>query len=157
MTKLPFEPRKPILLGSFVLVAIVTVAVFVPTLSAHISVMNAVSIDATPTEYAVSDDGETLVVTVRVDNPTRSAFTASYGQLYAEIDGEEVTELSTVEETTVSSGGSVRVTVDLDIEDGYGDRVADAVESGRLTVYGTLDGTIQDAQVRVEVVEGDDG
>ncbi|WP_135826937.1 hypothetical protein [Halorussus ruber] len=153
-----FSPRKPVTLGSFLVVALVAVALFVPSFSAHVAVMNAVSIDGTPTDYAVSDDGDHVVVDIRVHNPTRSAFTARYGDLYGKIDGEQVTGFGMdVEETTIPSGESGVVTARISIEDGEREAVADAVESGRLHVSGVLEGTIQDKQVEIDVTEDDDG
>lgn len=151
------RPRKPLTLGSFLLVALAAMVLFVPTFSAHLAVMNAVSIDATVSEVAVSEDGEDLLLSIRVHNPTRSAFTASYGLISGSVDGERVTELGIeVEETTIPSGETKSVPVRVGIEDGYGEEIADAVESGRLDVTGNLEGSIQDAQVEVEVTEGED-
>lgn len=153
------RPRKPITLGTFLLVAGVTVALFVPTLSAHIAVMNTVSIDATPTDYSVTDDGETLVVELQVENPTRADFTASYGTLYGQVGGQQVTSLVTeVEETTVPSGETRTVTVRVGIEEDHRKLAADAVESDRLAVTGQLRGTIENERVEIEIdAEGDDG
>lgn len=153
-----FSLRKPITTGSFLVVALVAAALFVPTFSAHVAVMNTVSIDATPTDYAVSDDGDHVVVQIRVDNPTRSAFTARYADLYGKIDGERVTGFGMeVEETTIRAGETGTVTARVSIEEGQRQRVADAVESGELGVSGLLQGTIRDEQVEIEVTEGQDG
>jgi hypothetical protein len=153
-----FAPRKPITLGSFLLVALVAVALFVPSFSAHVAVMNAVSIDATPTDYAVSDDGDHVVVEIRVQNPTRSAFTARYGDLYGKIDGEQVTGFGIeVEETAIPSGETGTVTARISIEEDEREAVADAVKSGRLHVSGILEGQIRNKQVEVDVTEDDDG
>lgn len=153
-----FSPRKPITMGSFLLVALVAAALFVPTLSAHIAVMNTVSIDATPTDYAVSDDGDYVVVQIQIQNPTRSEFTARYGDLYGKVEGERVTGFGMeVEETTVPSGETRTVTARISIEEGRRDEVADAVESGQLHVSGLLQGMIKDEDVEIEVTEGKDG
>lgn len=153
-----FAPRKPVTTGSFLLVALVAVVLFVPTFSAHVAVMNTVSIDATPTDYAVSDDGDWVVVEIHVENPTRSGFTASYADLYGKVDGERVTGFgSEVGETTVPSGETGTVTARVSIADGEREAVASAVESGRLRVSGLLEGTIRNEQVEIDVTEGDDG
>lgn len=155
----PLWPRKPVTVGTFLVIAVVAVALFVPTLSAHLAAMNTVSIDATPTDYAVSDDGETLLVEIRVDNPTRAAFTASYGNLYGKVGDRQVTSLVTdVEETTIPSGETETVVARIGIEDDNRETVAEAVEAGTIAVTGQLEGTIQNARVEIEVTtEGDDG
>jgi hypothetical protein len=154
----PFRPRKPFVLGSFLLVALVAVGLFVPTFAGHTAVMNKVSIDATTTDYHVADDGETLVVQVRVRNPTGSAFTARYASLYGNVDGKQLTSLGVeIRETTVPAGETKTVTAHVGIKDGYSEEVADAVESGTLRVTGQLRGSIQDAEVQIDVTEGDDG
>lgn len=151
------RPRKPLTTGSFLVVLVAGAALFAPTMSAHIAVMNAVNIDATPTDYALSDDGDAVVVEIRVHNPTRSAFTASYGELYGKFDGTTVTTLSVeVEDTTVPAGGTETVTARIAIADGYREEAAEAVESDRLRVTGLLEGRIQDVEVEVEVAEGGD-
>lgn len=156
--RMRFLPRKPVTMGSFLLVALVAVALFVPTFSAHIAVMNSVSIDATPTDYAVSEDGDHVVVQIRIENPTRSEFTASYGDLYGKVDGEQVTGFGMeLEETTIPAGETKTVTARVSIKDGERETVADAIESGRLDVSGLLQGTIKDGEVEIEVTEGEDG
>lgn len=154
----PLWSRNLVTLGSFFLVAAVTVALFVPTFSAHVAVLNTVSIDATPTSYAVAEDGEHLLVEIEVHNPTRSAFTAEYGNLYGKIGDEQVTTLGLdVTETKIPPGETRTVPVRIGIEDGHRDEVTDAIESGRLAVTGQLQGTIQSEDVEVEVTEeGDD-
>jgi hypothetical protein len=153
------RPRKPVTLGTFLVVAIVASVLFVPTLSAHIAVLNTVSIDATPTDYAVTDDGETLVVELRVHNPTRADFTAAYGTLYGKVGDQQVTTLVTdVEETTVPAGETRTVTASVDFTDEHRETAAEAAESGQLAVTGQLRGTIQNERVEIEItMEGDDG
>jgi hypothetical protein len=155
----PIWSRKPITLGTFVLVAAVTVALFVPVLSAHIAVLNTVSIDATPTDYAVTDDGESLVVELQVHNPTRADFTAAHGSLYGKVGDQQVTSLITdVEKTTIPSGETGTVTARIGIEEEHRETAIDAVESGRLVVTGQLKGKIQNERIEIEVnAEGDDG
>lgn len=153
----PFRPHKPLTLGSFLVVALVAVVLFVPTFSAHVAVLNTVSIDATPTEYALSEDGETLLVQIAIDNPTGSAFTASYGLLYGKIDGEQVTGSGVdVEEATIPAGETGTVTVHVSVEEGRSDEVAEAIESGTLHVSGQLRGSIQDKDVQIGVTEDSD-
>lgn len=151
-------PRDQLALGSFLLVFVLAVALFVPTLSGHLATMNTVSFDATPSDYAVSDDG-TLVVDVQVHNPTRADFTASYGNLYGTVGDEQVTSLVTdVEETTVPAGETRTVVARIELEDEHRSTARDAVETGRLAVTGQLEGTIRDERVEIEVTaEGDDG
>jgi hypothetical protein len=155
----PIWPRKPITLGTFLLVAAVAMALFVPSLSAHIAVMNTVTIDATPTDYAVTDDGETLVVELQVHNPTRADFTAAYGNLYGKVGDQQVTSLVVdVDETTIPSGETRTVTARVGIEEEHRETAIDAVESGQLAVTGQLKGTIENERVQIEVTtEGDDG
>lgn len=155
----PLRPRDPATVGTFLVVAVVAVALFVPTLSAHLATMNTVSIDATPTDYAVTDDGETLVVEIRVHNPTRAAFTASYGNLYGKVGDQQVTSLVTdVDEKTIPSDETGTVVARIGIEEEHRETVVEAVESGEIAVTGQLDGTIQNERVEVEVTtEGDDG
>lgn len=151
-------PRKPFALGSFLLVLLAVTALFVPAFSAHVAVMNKVSIDATATDYALSENGENVVVDIRVRNPTRSAFTAAYGQLYGKVGDEQLTGLGVeVEKTTIPAGETKTVTVRISVKDGHLEEMADAIDSGRLTVTGQLEGTIQDAQVMIEVGEENDG
>ncbi|WP_158057444.1 hypothetical protein [Halorussus halophilus] len=146
------RPEKPLTVASFLLVALIATALFVPTLSAHISVMNKVSIEATPVEYETADGGETLVATIRIDNPTRSAYTVSFGRLYGNVEGAAVTKLGAeVDETTVPPDETETVTARLAIKDGESERVAEAIESGTLTVTGQLQGTIEDHEVEIEV------
>lgn len=153
-----FVPRKPVTMGSFLLVALVAVALFVPTLSAHIATMNAVSIEATPTDYALSEDGDHVVVEIRIHNPTRSAFTPRSSDLYGDVDGEQLTGFGDdIEETTIPAGETGTVTGRISIKDGKREAMADAIESGNLDVSGLIDGTIQNKRVEIEVTEGDDG
>lgn len=152
------RPRKPLTTGSFLALAVVAAALFVPTMSAHVAVMNAVSIDATPTGYDVADDGDELVVHIRVENPTRSAFTASYGELYGDVNGTTVTTLGVeVEDATVPAGGTATVTARLGVAAEHREQAVEAVESDRLRVTGLLQGQIQDVDVDVAVEEDDDG
>lgn len=143
------RPRKPVALGSFLLVVIVATAVFVPTLSAHVAVMNESAISATPTEYALSEDRETLLVTIRIENPTRSTYEASYAQVSAWVNGTRVTQLSTLDGDRIPSGESGTVTARLGLKDGTADEVAAAIESGSLTSQGDITGTIMDEEVHV--------
>ena len=154
----PVVPRKPFALGSFLLALLAVTALFVPAFSAHLAVMNKVSIDATATGYALSEDGERVIVDISVRNPTRSAFTAAYGQLYGEVGDEQLTGLGVeVEETTIPPGETATVTTRISVKDGHREELADAIESGRLQVTGQLEGTIQDARVIIEVGEENDG
>lgn len=148
------RPEKPLTVASFLLVAVVAVALFVPTLSAHLSVMNKVSIEATPIEYETTDDGETLVATIRVDNPTQSGYTVSYGRLYGNVDGETLTKIGAeVDESTVPSGETETITARLTVKEGKSDSVEQAIEAGTLTVTGQLQGTIEDHEVEIEVTD----
>ncbi|MFC7080637.1 hypothetical protein [Halorussus caseinilyticus] len=154
----PFSPRKPVTLGSFLVVALVASALFVPTFSAHLAVMNKVSIDATATDVAVSDDGDHLVVQIAVRNPTRSAFTATHGRLYARADGEQVSGFGNdLEEATVPAGETRTVTARLSIDEDHREQAIDAARAGEVVVTGQLQGTIQDAEVEVGVEEETDG
>lgn len=153
----PVIPRKPFALGSFLLVLLVVTALFVPAFSAHVSVMDKVNIDATSTHYSFTDDGD-LLVEITVDNPTRSAFTVTNGLLFGKVDEKRVTGLGVeVVPTTVPSGETRTVTARMTVKEGYRDKVAAAIESGRLQVTGRLKGTIQDARVMIEVGEENDG
>ena len=152
-----YRPRKPRTVGSLLFVGLIAVALFVPTFSAQLAVMNTVSIDSTPTDYAISDDGEYLVVTLRIENPTGSAFTATHGTLYGTVDGERVTGLGAeFEKTTISAGETETLVVRADVKDGKREQLADAIESGRLDLSGKLGGTIQTADVNVRVTDTDD-
>lgn len=154
---IPYKPQAPLALGSFLVVALVAVVLFVPTFSAHVAVLNTVSIDATPTEYALSEEGETLIVQIAIDNPTGSEFTASYGLLYGKIDGETVTGSGVeVEETTIPAGEAGTVTARISVEEGRSEEVADAIESGTLHVTGQLRGSMRNEDVQIGVSEETD-
>lgn len=154
----PIVPRKPLALGSFFLALLAVTALFVPAFSAQLAVMNRVSIDAAATDYALSEDGEQVVVDIRVRNPTRSAFTAGHGQLYGQVGDEQLTGLGVeVEKTTIPPGETATVTARISVADGHREEMADAIESGQLEVTGQLEGTIQDEHVRIEVEEETDG
>lgn len=156
--RLLLAPRKPRTLWSFLLVALIATALFVPTFSGYTAMMNKVNIDATTTDVALSEDGERVVVDIRVENPTGSAFTARYGSLYGKVDDRLLTGLGVEVETTKIPPGETRtVTARIEKKDGHGDELEDAVESGELAVTGQLEGTIQEADVEVQVTEGDDG
>lgn len=156
--RFPFRPRKPLTLGSFLLVTLAATALFVPAFAGHTAVMNKVSIDATTTDVALSEDGTHVVVDIRVENPTGSAFTAKYGDLYGKQGDTLLTSLDVeVEETTIPAGETRTVTARVGIKDGYREEAADAVESGELGVTGQLRGTIQDVDVQIDVTEGEDG
>jgi hypothetical protein len=153
----PVIPRKPLALGSFLVALLAVTALFVPAFSAHVSVMNKVNIDATSTHYSLEDDGD-LRIEITVDNPTRSAFTAKHGLLFGKVDGERVTGLGVdVVPTTVPSGETKTVTARMTVKEEYRDEVAAAIETGRFQVTGRLKGTMQDAQVMIEVGEENDG
>jgi hypothetical protein len=152
----PLIPRKPLVLVSLLVAFLAVTALFVPAFSAHVSTMNKVSIDATSTDYSLADDGD-LRVEITVDNPTRTAFTAKNGLLYGKVDGERVTGLGIeVASTTVPSGETETVTAHMTVKEEYHDEVAAAIESGRFRVTGRLKGTMQDAQVMIEVGEEND-
>ncbi|UPV99631.1 DUF916 domain-containing protein [Halorussus gelatinilyticus] len=152
------RPRKPVTMGSFLVVALVTAALFVPTFSGHLAVMNTVSIDATATDVAMSEDGDQLVVQIRIHNPTRAAFTASYGQLFGKVEGTQLTGTGNeVEETTVPAGETRTLTARISVPEEHRDRAARAAKAGNIVVTGQLDGRIRDQRVEVEVTEETDG
>ncbi|MFC4449788.1 hypothetical protein [Halorussus aquaticus] len=154
--RIPFGGQRPTAVGSFLLVALVATMLFVPTFSAHVAVMNKVSIDATATEVATSDDGSQLVVEIRVRNPTRSAFTASYGRLYGKVGNRTLTTPGVeLDGGAIGAGETGTVTARIEIADGSREEAAAAVESERLRVVGQLEGTIQDVNVRIDVTEGE--
>lgn len=149
------RPRKPVALGSFLVVAVAAAALFAPTFSAHVAVMNAASVESTPTDCAVAADGDRLAVELRVRNPTRSALTVSYGDLSATVGGTQVTEGPVeLDEATIPAGEARTVTARVGIEDSHRRRVAAAVASGRLSVTGRLRGAIRDAEVEIGVTGG---
>ncbi|UPV73583.1 DUF916 domain-containing protein [Halorussus limi] len=153
-----FRPRKPVAMGSFLLVALVAAALFVPTFMGHLAVTNAVSIDATATDVALSEDGERLVVRIEVHNPTRAAFTATYGQLYGKVGGTKLTGTGyEVERTTIPAGETRTVTARVSVPEEHRERAAEAVEAGAVVVTGQLEGSIRDQRVEIEVTEETDG
>ncbi|WP_135851377.1 hypothetical protein [Halorussus salinus] len=152
------RPEKPITVGSFVVVLLVAAALFVPTFSGHLAVMNAVSIDATATDVAMSEEGDQLVVQIRVHNPTRTEFTAAYGQLYGKADGTQLTGTGNeVEETAIPPGETRTVTARVSVPEEHREQAAEAAKAGAIVVTGQLDGRIRDQRVEIEVTEETDG
>lgn len=152
------RPRKPLALGSFLLVALVAGVLFVPTFSGHLAVMNTVSIDATATDVTLSEDGEQLVVEIAVRNPTRAEFTASYGRLYGKADGTQLTGTGNdVEETTIPAGETRTVAARISVPEKHREQAAEAVDAGTVVVTGQLEGSIRDQRTEIEVTEETDG
>ncbi|WP_158057442.1 hypothetical protein [Halorussus halophilus] len=153
---LPVWSRKPVTLAVLVAIGVGTVAVFVPTLSSYVAVQHTSSIGATPVEYETMDSGETLVVTVELENPTRATYTVSYVQLTGYADGTELTKLGAeLSETTVSPGETVQIEIRTPVREGQRERTRNALASGTLSATGELTGKIRDRQIRVPVTAGE--
>lgn len=153
------RPNRPFVVAAFTLTAVVTVWLFVPTMFGHIAVMNSDAVEVSATDYAVSDDGEQLLVTFEVNNPTRRSIKLYNGLLYPRAaDGTRLSDgttspLETV--TVVPSGETKTVTVVIGVRKGAGDRVRNAIESGSITLSGKLNGRISDAEVEIPVQEAE--
>lgn len=147
------RPDRPLLVTLVVATAVVTLWLFVPTMSGHIATMNVGSVDVTVTEYAVSDGGEHLSVTLEVHNPTRRAVVFYSGLLHAADGRAQLSDGTTtgLGETTVPPGGTVEITANIDLAPERASRARRAVESGSVALSGKLRGEIGNEGVTVPV------
>jgi hypothetical protein len=158
-TATALRPDRPFVAGALVLVALVTLWLFVPTMFGHVAVMNADAIDVTPTAYQVSDDGDAIVASLDVHNPTRRAVTLYSGLLVPRTaDGTKLSDgtTSTFEEVvTIPSGETRTMDVRISLGDGQAQRARTAASSpGAITLTGTVRGRISDEDIRVNIRAG---
>ena len=151
------RPDRPLVVSAFLLVALVTVWLFVPTVLGHAAVLNADNVGVTPTDARVTDDGRTLAVEFRIRNPTRRAVTVSTGLVHAYDGDARVSDGTTTpfRATVVPAGEARTVTLGIGIEDGYGERVRRGVDERGLRYSGKLRGTIADRSVSISVDGGE--
>lgn len=111
--------RRLLVVGGFLVVALVTTAAFAQAMTGHLGAMHAPNADVTIVDYEVTDD-DALDVTLRVHNPTMKEFELVSSRVRANVDGELVTIATrTMLDGVVPSGETKAVTVRLDFrEDG---------------------------------------
>lgn len=142
--------------ATFLVLAVATTLVFVPTMNGHIASLNAGSIEATATDVALTDDGSVVRVEVSVTNPTRRpvVLRAAEFQAYAGDTRVAHTSVGAFDRTTVPAGETKTVTVRLAVEEGDRAAVRTAVENGTIRVSGLFRGTINEQYVDVDVERG---
>lgn len=139
-----------LLVGAFLVVALVTTAAFAQALTGHVASMHAPSADATVVGYELTDD-DRLEVTLRVSNPTMKAYELESSSVRVTVDGELVTEgTRTMLDATVPAGESKRATARLDFREGGVERFRSA-DSGRIGVEGRIRLKIVEEPVLVDV------
>lgn len=143
--------QKPVTTGSLCVIAVVTVILFVPTLSGHVAVMNANSIELTSTEYTMVEDGDTLLVSLEISNPTRRSYEVVSANLYLVVDGHVVSHGSLVDGNTVPSGGTASLAAEFSVLGDDREQTKEGIRSGTVAVTGQLRGTVGDASVSVDV------
>ena len=150
------RPNRPLLVGAVLITALVTAWLFVPTMLGHIATMNVGSVDASATEYTVTDGGEHLSVTFELRNPTGREIVFYNGQIHA-YDGEtQLTDGTTTSlgGVSVPAGETVTVTAKMDLKSERTATAKRAADSGSIEVAGTLRGEIGDKEVSVAVKQG---
>ena len=147
------RPKRPLVVGAVLLTALVTLWLFVPTVMGYFATYNVASITASPTDVAVSDDGQTLVVTFEVHNPTSQPIRFHGGHVIV-FDGDtRLSDGTTMQApaTTVSGGETATVTGAIGVSGGSEDRARRAAGTGTLRYSGELDAGIRDHTFSVDV------
>lgn len=142
---------------SFGVVLTVALLLAVPTLQAYQTVYHVHALDFEVTDYAVSEDGERLEVTLAVANPNPTAVSletaASTGRFHV-YDGDR--RVSTLQDTaidgaTIPPRDSAAVTVSFTVAERYRGDIRDRLASGELRLAGTLDAVVVDRPVGVKL------
>lgn len=143
--------RRLLLVGTFLLVAGVTTALFAQAVTGHLAAMHVEEADVTVVEYDVTEDGG-LDLTVRVHNPTVRDVELSGARMNVYVDGEQVTDGTTasIDPVTVASGETKRVTIPLGLREDGADRLRDA-DPERMGSRGSLKVYVVDELVHVPV------
>ncbi|WP_440008755.1 hypothetical protein [Halomicrococcus sp. SG-WS-1] len=150
------RPERPLLVFVFVLVSLVTVWLFVPTMLGHAAVTNADNVDVTATDARVTDDGRTLAVAFQIHNPTHRAISVSAALVHVYDGDARVSDGTTTpfQRTVVPAGETRTVTLGIGIRDGYEERVRQGTDDRGFRYSGKLRGTIADRTVDVDVDSG---
>ncbi|WP_224447254.1 hypothetical protein [Haloprofundus salilacus] len=141
----------------FVALFALTAGLFGAAFQTQLAIARSDSIEASATTLAVSDDGESLEITVRARNPTSKTLTLSGAHLVGRVDGEELTHYGTrsLDDVALAPGETTKFTVAVELVDGETEAARAAVEEGRVRVGGELVGHIED--VRITLGVSDDG
>ncbi|KTG09933.1 hypothetical protein AUR64_09935 [Haloprofundus marisrubri] len=140
--------RSPLVV-SFVVVFALTAALFGATFQTQIAVAQSNTIDGAVTELTVGDDEESLLVTIRAENPTSKAMTLTTAQFVARTDGEELTNYGTqsLSDAVLAPGEATTFTISLELLDGEADAARAAIEDNEISVGGELVGYIENVRI----------
>jgi LEA14-like dessication related protein len=107
--------NRGLLVGSFVILLVISGALAGLTLDAQIAAANVDSVSVTPTAYEVTNTthGPQLAVTVSIRNPTRHSITLTSVQARARANGEIIVSAMASERVTVPAGDAVTETLEF--------------------------------------------
>ncbi|WP_137287138.1 LEA type 2 family protein [Halorussus salinisoli] len=145
--------KRLLLVGSFLLVSVVTTAAFAQAVTGHLAAMHAPSADVTVVGHEVVDDR--LDVTVRVHNPTVKNLELGTVLVNVYVGGEQVTDGTTSrtrDDVTVPPHETERVTFPLRLREGMADRFRDA-DPAEVEMRGRIDAYVVEEMVYLSVEE----
>jgi LEA14-like dessication related protein len=143
--------RRLVLVGTFLLVAGVTAALFAQAVTGHLASMHVEGADVTVVDYDVTDDGG-LDLTLRIDNPTVRDVELVGGRINAYADGDQVTDgtTSSLDPITIESGETKQVTFPLGLRESGDDRLRNA-DPAQIEVRGALKVYVVEKMVHVPI------
>ncbi len=150
-------PKRPLLAGAILVVAVATTWFFVPTLQGHVATMNIRSVNVTTSDTGVTDDGSELATTLTIHNPTQRDVMFDSGLIHVYDGKTQLTDGTSTpfSRTTVPSHGTKRIRIELDLDPDRVSRARRAVNSGSISFTGSVRGRIAKRDVQVYVRNGD--
>jgi hypothetical protein len=151
---------RGLLLGSFVMLLLITGGLTGLTLNAQIAAANADSISMTPTAYAVTTTthGPQLAVTFDVSNPTGHSITVMVVQARARANGEVIVSAMASERVSVPAGETVAETIEFRLNVDRNETVRDVVNRTKtgirenaITFGGTVEIRIVNKRTRIAI------
>lgn len=154
--RLPSSPSelttRHLVVVAYLVVALVTTAIFAQAVTGHHATMQAPTTDVTVVDYETTDDGA-LDVTLRVHNPTTKEFELVSSRIRANVDGELVTVATrAMLDGVVSPDETKSVTVRLDFREGGEERFRNA-DPDQIEFEGTIRVRIVEELISVRVSE----
>lgn len=145
--------KRPRLAALFVLVALVTTALFVPTFNAYVAVDGVEQADTRVIGASVGPDEERIMVDLRFENPTAADVTIVSGQIRVRDGDTLVTRIAgtDIDRTTVQAGERTTIPIGVTIDPEYRERAIAAANEGRLWFAGFLWVTVGEERVKVQI------
>lgn len=138
-------------LAAFLLVAVVSLALFVPTFQGHTAIINAHSIEATPVDYQLADSEDAIEVSMQVTNPTGRPIDVFAADVEGYADETRVARVGTAtfQRSTITAGETTTLTVTLNLVEP--EQAKAAVKNDELRVSGQLRARINGEMVTIDV------